>query len=100
MVMLFGLDVIPLGIVSAVLVFMQGTVVGAWCFLCLVTAVISLILVWLAYDEVWSSLKYLMRVWRRTRDRSVLWDVFWGRRPLVPLHQNGGKEVADVASRR
>jgi uncharacterized membrane protein len=100
MVMLFGLDVIPLGIVSAVQVFMQGTVVGAWCFLCLVTAVISLILVWLAYDEVWSSLKYLMRVWRRTRDRSVLWDVFWGRRPLVPLHQNGGKEVADVASRR
>ena len=100
MVMLFGLDVIPLGIVSAVLVFMQGTVVGAWCFLCLVTAVISLILVWLAYDEVWSSLKYLMRVWRRTGDRGVLWDVFWGRRPLVPLHQNSGKEVADVASRR
>jgi uncharacterized membrane protein len=55
MVLLFGLDVIPLGIVSAVLVVMQGTVVGAWCFLCLVTAVISLLLVALAYDEVWST---------------------------------------------
>jgi hypothetical protein len=79
MVLLFGLDVIPLGIVSAVLVVMQGTVVGAWCFLCLVTAVISLLLVALAYDEVWSTLLYLRRVWRRTRKPRVIWDVFWGR---------------------
>jgi uncharacterized membrane protein len=79
LVLLFGLDVIPLGIVSAVLVVMQGTVVGAWCFLCLVTAVISLLLVALAYDEVWSTLVYLRRVWRRTRKARVLWDVFWGR---------------------
>jgi uncharacterized membrane protein len=79
LVLLFGLDVIPLGIVSAVLVVLQGTVVGAWCLLCLVTAAISLLLVWLAYDEVWSSLRYLARVWRRTRSRRVLWDTFWGR---------------------
>lgn len=79
LVLLFGLDVIPLGIVSAVLVVLQGTVVGAWCFLCLVTAVISLLLVALAYDEVWSSLLYLKRVWRRTRKWRVVWDVFWGR---------------------
>ena len=79
LVLLFGLDVIPLGIVSAVLVVMQGAVVGAWCFLCLVTAVISLVLVALAYDEVWSSLLYLKRVWRRTRRWRTVWDVFWGR---------------------
>src|SRR5687768_12487696 len=83
MVLLFGLDVIPLGIVSAVLVVMQGTVVGAWCFLCLVTAVISLVLVALAYDEVWSSLLYLKRVWQRTRQPRVVWDVFWGRASRV-----------------
>jgi uncharacterized membrane protein len=79
LVLLFGLDVIPLGIVSAVLVVMQGTVVGSWCFLCLVTAVISLLLVALSYDEVWSTLLYLRRVWRRTRKARVVWDVFWGR---------------------
>lgn len=79
LVLLFGLDVIPLGIVSAVLVVMQGAVVGAWCFLCLVTAVISLLLVALAYDEVWSSLLYLKRVWRRTGKWRVVWDVFLGR---------------------
>jgi uncharacterized membrane protein len=79
MVVLFGLDVIPLGIVSAVLVVLQGTAVGAWCFLCLVTAAISLTLVAISYDEVWSSLLYLRRVWRRTRKLSAVWETFCGR---------------------
>lgn len=83
MVLLFGIDVIPLGIVSAVLVVLQGTVVGAWCTLCIVTAVISLVLVYLAYDEVWSCLLFLHRVWKRTHDRRILWDTFWGRRVAV-----------------
>jgi hypothetical protein len=79
MVVLFGIDVIPLGIVSVVLVVLQGTVVGSWCFLCLVTAAISLLLVYFAYDEVWSSLVYLHRVWRRSGRVRVTWDAFCGR---------------------
>jgi len=79
MVVLFGIDVIPLGIVSAVLVVLQGAVVGAWCFLCLVTAVISLVLVVMAYDEVWSCLLYLRRVHRRSGSWRVVWQCFWGR---------------------
>lgn len=79
LVMIFGIDVIPLGVVSAVLVVLQGTAVGSWCFLCLVTAVISLILVYMAFDEVWSSLLYLKRVWTETHDTRLLWDTFWGR---------------------
>lgn len=79
LVIVFGIDVIPLGLVSAVLVFLQGTTVGAWCFLCLVTAVISLVLVVLAYDEVWSCLLYLTRVYRRSGSARLLWDTFWGR---------------------
>jgi len=78
MVILFGIDVIPLGIVSAVLVALQGTVVGAWCFLCLVTAAISLMLVAYAYDEVWASLTFLYRVWKRTRSKKLLWKAFLG----------------------
>jgi hypothetical protein len=78
MVVLFGIDVIPLGIVSAVLVVLQGAVVGSWCSLCLVTAAISLILVYWAYDEVWSCLLYLHRVWRETRSPRILWKTFWG----------------------
>ncbi|MDN3506583.1 MAG: vitamin K epoxide reductase family protein [Simkaniaceae bacterium] len=79
LVILFGLDVIPLGIVSATLIFMQGFVVGSWCFLCLVTAVISLILVALAYDEVWSSILFLYRVWKRSKKFSIFWGTLWGR---------------------
>jgi hypothetical protein len=78
MVILFGIDVIPLGIVSAVLVVLQGTIVGQWCFLCLVTAVISLILVYMAFDEVYSSLKYLWRIWRESHSTKVLWTAMWG----------------------
>lgn len=79
MVILFGIDVIPLGIVSAILVMMQGLVVGSWCFLCLVTAFISLVLIVFAYDEVWACLKFLHRVWKASRDPKILWDTFWGR---------------------
>jgi len=83
LVILFGIDVIPLGIVSVVLVILQGTVVGSWCFPCLVTAAISLVLIAYAYDEVWSCILYLRRVWKEARDPKVLWNVFWGRREEV-----------------
>jgi len=88
LVILFSLDVIPLGIVSAVLIFMQGFVVGSYCFLCLVTAVISLILVVMAYDEVWSSVLFLYRVAKRSKKFSVFWDTFWGR-PSQIAHEVG-----------
>ncbi len=78
LVVLFGINVIPLGVVSAILVVLQGTVVGAWCFLCLVSAAISLTLVYLACDEVWFTLKYLGKVWKRSRNLKVLWSTFWG----------------------
>lgn len=78
LVMLFGIDVIPLGFVSATLVFMQGTVVGAWCFCCLITAVISLTLIYLAYDEIWSSVLFLHKVWKNSKSFRVLWRTFWG----------------------
>ncbi|MFG0330314.1 MAG: vitamin K epoxide reductase family protein [Phycisphaerales bacterium] len=79
LVLLFGLDVIPLGIVSAILVVLQGVVVGYWCTACLVTAAISLLLVYFAYDEVWSCMKYLGRAWKRSETNKERWDIFWGR---------------------
>ena len=88
LVIIFGFDVIPLGIVSVILVFMQFLVVGDWCFLCLVTAVISLILIYWAYDEVWTCLKYLWLVWTKTGDRRLLWKTFCGQ--ATP-------EAADIA---
>ncbi|MCB0322109.1 MAG: hypothetical protein KDD69_01015 [Bdellovibrionales bacterium] len=83
LVIIFGIDVIPLGIVSAVLVVLQGTTVGSWCFLCLLTAPVSIILIFFAYDEVWSSLVYLGRVWRRSRKFGTVWQAFVGRPSAV-----------------
>jgi hypothetical protein len=78
MVILFGIDVIPLGGVGAVLVLLQATLVGYWCFLCLLSAAISMILIYFAYDEVWASLLYLRRVHRATRSWRELWQAFAG----------------------
>lgn len=69
---------IPLGIVSALLVFLQASVVGNWCTLCIITAIISLILVVLAVDEVWSTLIYLGRFWKKTKSPLKFWKMFWG----------------------
>lgn len=93
LVVLFGIDVIPLGIVSALLVFMQGFVVGSFCFLCLITACISLILIFLAYDEVWSSVLFLYRVWKKGKSFSILWNTFWGR-PSKIAHDVGRNMAA------
>ncbi len=88
LVILFGIDIIPLGLVSAILVVLQGVVVGSWCFLCLVTAIISVLLIYWAYDEVWSSITYLYRVWCRSRSFHTLWNTFWG---------GASREAADAA---
>ncbi|MBA3231603.1 MAG: vitamin K epoxide reductase [Acidobacteria bacterium] len=79
LVALFGLLVIPVGGVSALLVLTQFAVLGQRCFLCLAVAAISLTILYLAYGEVWASLQYLRRVWRRTRNWRSVARVFWGR---------------------
>lgn len=77
LVILFGIDVIPLGIISILLVILQGIAVKFWCFLCLVTAAISLILIIMAYDEVISSCIYLYEVKKRS-DWKTVWWALWG----------------------
>jgi len=78
-VMLFAISLIPLGIVSAILVALQGLVVGSWCFLCLCTAALSLAMIYRGYDEVWSTLIYLWRTYKKSGSKRLLWDTFWGR---------------------
>lgn len=99
LVILFGLDVIPLGIVSAVLVFMQGAVVGAWCFPCLITAVISIILIFLAYDEVWSCLLFLHRVWEKSKSVRVVWNTFCGKASEI-AYEAGEHFIRERAKRK
>lgn len=95
LVILFGIDVIPLGLVSTILVILQATLVGSWCFACLVTAVISLMLAYWAYDEVYSSLLYLSRVWRKSRSWAQTWAAFCGK-PTDIGRQVGSELVRKV----
>ncbi len=74
-VVLFGLAVGPLGVVSVMLVVFQPVLYGAWCTLCLASAVISLVMIGPAMDELLASLQELRRV---RRGGGSVWRAFWG----------------------
>ena len=74
MVLLFGVLVVPLGIVSIVLVILQPVAVGAWCTLCLVTAAAMLIMISPAVDEVVAMAQFLAGA---RREGKPFWRTFW-----------------------
>jgi hypothetical protein len=75
-VILFALLVGPLGAVSIGLVMAQPLMFSSWCTLCLLTAVISVLMIGPAMDEALASCQYMKRVYD-AKDRSF-WCVFWG----------------------
>ena len=74
-VVLFGILVGPLGVVSIMLVVFQPVLFDAWCTLCLASAVVSVVMIPPAMDELLASLQFLRRV--KDARRSV-WRAFWG----------------------
>jgi nucleoside-diphosphate-sugar epimerase/uncharacterized membrane protein len=74
MVTFFGILVIPLGVTSIVLVIMQPLVVGAWCTLCLATAVAMLVMIPLTVDEVVAMGQFLVQ---SHREGKPFWRTFW-----------------------
>ena len=74
MVTLFGILVIPLGLVHILLVISQPVLVGHWCSLCLLAAAIMLPMIPLEVDEVIAMAQHM----RAARGRGEsLWRVFW-----------------------
>lgn len=74
MVVMFGVLVVPLGIVSIVLVVLQPVAVGAWCTLCLVTAAAMLVMISPALDEVVAMGQFLVGA---RREGKPFWRTFW-----------------------
>ncbi|MEW6737559.1 MAG: vitamin K epoxide reductase family protein [Acidobacteriota bacterium] len=74
MVILFGILVVPLGVTSIVLVILQPVAVGAWCTLCLVTAVAMLIMISPALDEVIATVQFLIQ---SRKEGNPFWRSFW-----------------------
>lgn len=74
-VIVFGLAVGPLGVASVLLVVSQPVLFNAWCSLCLASAVVSLVMIGPAMDELLASLQHL----RRVKDNGgLVWRAFWG----------------------
>lgn len=74
MVTFFGILVVPLGAVSVFLIIMQPVAVGAWCTVCLATAIAMLVMIPLALDEVVAMGQFLAR---SRREGKSLWRTFW-----------------------
>lgn len=74
-VIAFGLAVGPLGFISVLLVVLQPVMYDAWCTLCLASAVISIVMIGPAMDEMLASLQYM----KRAKDAGIsTWAAFWG----------------------
>ncbi|MEX0887634.1 MAG: vitamin K epoxide reductase family protein [Phycisphaeraceae bacterium] len=78
-VALFGVLVVPVGIVSIVLIVLQPVAVGDWCTLCLASAAAMLAMVVLTLPEVVAMLLFLMQ---RRRQGHGLWQSFWRGGPM------------------
>lgn len=74
MVTFFGILVIPLGFVSIFLVISQPLTVGAWCTICLITAILMLPMIPLQIDEVIAMGQHMVQ---RKRKGDNMWKVFW-----------------------
>ena len=74
MVTLFGILVIPLGLVHIFLVISQPVVVGYWCTFCLLAAGIMLPMIPLQVDEVIAMGQFMVQAKRK---RMGLWKAFW-----------------------
>lgn len=74
MVAMFGVLVVPLGVTSIVLVILQPVTVGAWCTICLFTAVLMLLMIPFAVDEVVAMGQFLAR---SRREGKPFWRTFW-----------------------
>lgn len=79
-VIVFGLAVGPLGFISVMLVVFQPVLFSAWCSLCLASAIISIVMIGPAMDEMLASLQYIQRA---KRSGASTWKVFWGKQTEV-----------------
>lgn len=61
MVAMFGIVVVPLGVVSITFIVIQPIVIGTWCTLCLVTAAAMLAMIPLSLDELVAMGQFLVQ---------------------------------------
>jgi nucleoside-diphosphate-sugar epimerase/uncharacterized membrane protein len=95
MVLLFGLLIIPLGVVSVSFIIIQPPLIGALCTLCIVQAAVTVVLIPYSIDEVLASCQYL---WRASRAGEPFWRTFWKGGPALSEDQTPEPDLDRPAS--
>lgn len=97
MVTLFGILVIPLGMVHIILVISQPLTVGAWCTFCLLAAGIMLPMIPLEADEVIAMGQHMKKAVKRG---DKFWEVFWkGGKPFEMNKDERSPEIMELPSK-
>ena len=76
LVLIFGIMIVPLGVVSITFIVIQPIILGTWCTLCLITAAAMLIQIPYSIDELIASCQFLAR--RRRRGQPLLRTLLFG----------------------
>ncbi len=89
MVAMFGIVVVPLGVVSITFIVIQPIVIGTWCTLCLLTAVAMLAMIPYSLDELVAMGQFLVQSHRRGEP---FWRTFFkgGAQPAQGQDRNSG----------
>ncbi|UXN67261.1 NAD-dependent epimerase/dehydratase family protein (plasmid) [Phyllobacterium sp. A18/5-2] len=95
MVVLFGLLIIPLGIVSVSFIIIQPPLIGALCTLCIIQAAVTVVLVPYSIDEVLATCQYL---YRANRAGEPFWRTFWQGGPALSENQTPEPDLVRSAT--
>jgi uncharacterized membrane protein len=76
-VLAFALIITGIALVSLALTVLQGTLIGHWCTVCLVSATVSTLIFGLGIGEALASLQYLARA-RLAMGWRAAWRALWG----------------------
>ncbi|WP_306110930.1 MULTISPECIES: vitamin K epoxide reductase family protein [Roseovarius] len=61
LVLIFGIMIVPLGVISITFIIIQPILLGTWCTLCLITAAAMLVQIPYAVDELIATCQFLRR---------------------------------------
>jgi nucleoside-diphosphate-sugar epimerase/uncharacterized membrane protein len=89
LVLIFGLLIIPLGLVSVIFIMVQPTIIGALCTLCLMQTAVTVILIPYSIDEVLATLQFLFQ--RRRAGHSLWGTLLRGGPALQEKHDKTGE---------
>ncbi len=95
MVLLFGLLVVPLGVVSVSFIIIQPPLIGALGTLCIIQAAVTVVLIPYSVDEVLATIQYL---WRATKAGEPFWRTFWMGGPALSENQTPEPDLDRSAS--